>query len=236
MTRFRLTASAVCALCALLLSSCAGGGSVEASGTYYGTTGKGNDPAIMVVDGDAVMWGEFHCDAVGEIDLERSKTSIGALDKNREIVAWTHSGRYYNTDPFTESDDGTVVTMSGRTYSQAGVAVADAIYDKEEARCRGQAESRERAAEMDAEWEKKREAFETTAEAVITAVESGELSSDEVRQWPENGSAAKFFRATDMSLDEFNDYLANRIGIAPAVFFTEAANVPESARGIVAKV
>ena len=127
-TRMQITATVTLTSAALLqLTACTGSSGTAASGTYYGQTGKGSDPAIITLDGGTVTWGDFGCDNVGQIDMDDSDTSVGTLDKARTTVAWTQAGRYSNTDPFTESEDGSVITMSGGTYSKAGTDAGDAI-------------------------------------------------------------------------------------------------------------
>lgn len=234
--RLKIKVTAALSATALVLTGCAGTSSVAASGTFYGATAKSGDPAIITVEGDTVTWGEFYCDALGEIDKNDSDTSTGTLDKDRVTLAWTDAGRFSGTDPFTESEDGSVITMSGGTYSQVGTAAATAILDERETRCEKDAESRAKQAEINARWEQEKPAFAKTTEAIIDALDSGELSGQDVIAWPEHDSAAQFFMNTEMTLDELINYVENRIGLPYWDFFGELTNGSDQARDFLEKL
>ena len=225
-TRPMMTAAAVGAAALLLLTGCSGNGASTASGTYYGETGKGSDPAIIVIDGDAVTWGEFTCDNVGQIDMDDSDTSIGTLDKTRTTVAWTQEGRYSNTDPFTESEDGSVVTMSGGTYSRVGTDVGDALLAEREQDCNERAESqkkREAAQAEQAEADSKtKPAFDKTLSALLDAAESGKLQD-----------AEGIFAQNGITVDEFAAYLErNYNGLSADELFSMLQDSPDAARAM----
>lgn len=211
---------------ALVLAGCSGG-SNGASGTYYGATGNGGDPAIITVDGSTITWGDFGCNNVGEIDMDDSETSIGTLDKNRATVAWTQEGRYYNTDPFTESEDGTVITMSGGTYSKVGTDAADALLTERTESCDAQEQRRKEAdaarveqAEDDAAM---RPAFDTTLDSLLAASESGNLTEIS-SAFPQNG----------FTMDEFANYIERNFdGPPPGDLFEALVHAPPVAREMV---
>ncbi|MBL3700358.1 hypothetical protein [Leucobacter luti] len=216
------TALALGSAVLLLLPGCAGS-SGTASGTYYGQTGKGSDPAIITVDGDTVTWGDFGCDTVGEIDMDDSDTSIGTLDKTRTSVAWTQEGRYSNTDPFTESEDGSVITMSGGTYSKAGTDAGDALLAEREDTCAEKAdaqEKRETAQAEQAEADAKiKPAFDKALAALLKAGQSGDFSG-----------ADSIFANSGITADEFAGYLErNYNGLSADEFFSELQYNPERA-------
>lgn len=206
-TRPMMTAATVGAAALLLLTGCSGNGASTASGTYYGQTGKGSDPAIITVDGDTVTWGDFGCDNVGQIDMDDSDTSIGTLDKTRTTVAWTQEGRYSNTDPFTESEDGSVITMSGGTYSKADTDAGDAILAEQEQDCKERAESEEKReaeqAEQAAADAKLKPAFDKIVDVMIAAGKTGDFSAMK-GAFAENG----------MTEDEFAAYLERNYSLA----------------------
>lgn len=206
----------------MLLTGCAGNGSA-AAGTYYGQTGKGSDPAIITVDGDTVTWGDFGCDNVGEIDMNDSDTSVGTLDKTRTIVAWTQEGRYSNTDPFTESEDGSVVTLSGGTYSKAGTDAGDAILAEQEQECQEYAEQKaenEAAQSEQADADAKlKPAFDKIVAALIAAGEAGDLSG-----------AQGIFADNGMTLDEFAAYMERNYSLSADDFLYSIQYAPDQAK------
>lgn len=222
-TRPMMTAAAVGAAALLLLTGCSGNGASTASGTYYGQTGKGSDPAIIVIDGDAVTWGEFSCDNVGQIDMNSSETSVGTLDKTRTTVAWTQEGRYYNTDPFTESEDGSVITMSGGTYSKAGTDAGDAILAEQEKQCQEDAEQKaknEAAQSEQADADAKlKPAFDKIVAALIAAGKAGDLSG-----------AQEIFADNGMTMDEFAAYMERNYTLSAEEFFNLLQDAPDQVK------
>ena len=152
---------------AATLTGCAGSAGA-ASGTYVAEY-----EGLVIVDGDTVTWGEQSCDDVTEIDAESSKTSIGKLDKDRGTIAWTQEGRFSGADPFTESEDGNVITMSGDTYAKLGTGNTDAILADKEKSCADYKETlaeREGAkAEREAEAAGVASQYEAAANKVIDA-------------------------------------------------------------------
>ncbi len=204
-----LTTAATLGVAALILTGCAGNGGSTSSGTYYGETGKGSDPAIIVIDGGTLTWGEFGCDDIGKIDKDDSDTSVGTLDKTHTTVAWTQEGRYSNIDPFTESEDGSVITMSDGTYSKVGTDTGDAILSEREDECGEQDEKekeREAAQTEQAEADTKiKPAFDKALAALFKAAESGNLSDTE-----------GIFAQNDITADEFVAYLERNYNGLPA--------------------
>lgn len=211
------------AVALMALTSCAGSSGTAASGTYYGQTGKGSDPAIITVDGDTVTWGDFSCDNVGQIDMNDSDTSVGTLDKTRTTVAWTQEGRYSNTDPFTESEDGSVITVGGGTYSKAGTDAGDAILAEQEQDCTEWAESqkkREAAQAEQAEADAKlKPAFDKIVAALVAAGETGDLSG-----------AQGIFANNGMTMDEFAAYMERNYMLSADDFFNLVQDAPDQAK------
>ena len=148
------------------LAGCSAGGG--ASGTHVAEY-----EGLVVVEGDTVTWGEQSCDDVSEIDAESSKTSVGTLGKERATIAWTQEGRYSGTDPFTESEDGTTLTVGDKSWTKLGTAAADAILADKEKSCADYkatlAERAEAKAERDAEAAGVASEHEASATSVIDA-------------------------------------------------------------------
>ncbi|MGO2658625.1 hypothetical protein [Mycetocola reblochoni] len=218
------TAIALSATALLMLTGCSGNGGSAASGTYYGERGSNGDPAVITVDGNTVTWGEFTCDNVSGIDMEDSDTSIGTLDKTRTTVAWTQEGNYYNTDPFTESEDGSVITMSGGTYSRAGSDAGDAILAEREQECADRAEAQEKREAAQAEQAdadaKMKPAFDKTLDALFDAAEAGNFSDAEA-----------IFEQNGITPDEFAAYLErNYNGLYADELFGMLQESPDQAR------
>ena len=211
------------AVALMALTGCAGSSGTAASGTYYGQTGKGSDPAIITVDGDTVTWGDFSCDNVGQIDMNDSDTSVGTIDKTRTTVAWTQEGRYSNTDPFTESEDGSVITMSGGTYSKADTDPGDAILAEQEQQC--QADAEQKAANEAAQSEqadadaKLKPAFDKIVAALVAAGESGDLSG-----------AQAIFAENGMTMDEFAAYMERNYSLSADDFLYLIQYAPDQAK------
>ncbi len=211
------------AVALMALTGCGGSNDAAASGTYYGQTGKGSDPAIITVDGDTVTWGDFSCDNVGQIDTDDSDTSVGTLDKTRTTVAWTQEGRYSNTDPFTESEDGSVITMSGGTYSKAGTDAGDAILAEQEQQC--QADAEQKAANEAAQSEQAdadamlKPAFDKIVAALVAAGESGDLSG-----------AQAIFAENGMTMDEFAAYMERNYSLSTDDFLNLVQDAPDQAK------
>ena len=205
------------------LTGCAGSSGTAASGTYYGQTGKGSDPGIITADGDTVTWGDLGCDSVGEIDMDDSDTSVGTLDKTRTTVAWTQAGRYSNTDPFTESEDGSVITMSGGTYSKAGTDAGDAILAEQEQQCQADAEQKaknEAAQSEQADADAKlKPAFDKIVAALVAAGETGDLSG-----------AQGIFADNGMTMDEFAAYMERNYSLSANDFFNLLQDAPDQAK------
>lgn len=217
-----ITLVAVASFAGITLTGCAGGGST-ASGTYYGERGSNGDPAVITVDDDTVTWGEFTCENVSGIDMEDSDTSIGTLDKTRTIVAWTQEGTYYNTDPFTESEDGSVITMGGGTYSRAGSDTGDAILAEREQECADRAEAQQKREAAQAEQAdadaKLKPAFDKIVAALIAAGEAGDLSG-----------AQAIFADNGMTMDEFAAYMERNYFLSADDFFNLLQDAPDQAK------
>src|SRR6218665_1776646 len=213
-----LITTAIGAVALLLFTGCSSNGSTS-SGTYYGQTGKGSDPAIITVDGDTVTWGDFGCDNVGQIDMEDSDTSVGTLDKTRTTVAWTQEGRYSNTDPFTESEDRSVITMSGGTYSKAGTNAGDAILTEQQQECQAYADKKaknEAAQSEQADADAKlKPAFDKIVVALVAAGEAGDLSG-----------VQGIFADNGMTMDEFAAHMERNSSPSAHDFFHLLQDAP----------
>lgn len=152
---------------AAALTGCAGSGGA-ASGTYVAEY-----EGLVVVDGDTVTWGEHSCDDVTKIDAEDDRTSVGTLDKTRTTIAWTQEGRWSKTDPFTESEDGSVISIGDKSWVKIGTGNTDAILADEEKGCakyeETQAKRKEAKAEREAEAAGVASQYEAAASKVIDA-------------------------------------------------------------------
>lgn len=190
---------------ALLLSACAGTSS-NSSGSFFGESGKFSTASIIVVDGDTITWGKFHCNNAGKVDTSDSETSIGTLDKSRTTVAWTQSGEYSGTDPYTESEDGSVITMSGFTYAKAGTVAGDALLTAEQEECDAEAErknaSATKAEEQSLADEKIRATFENTVRDILAR---SEFSVDD-------GSIGQVIEENGLDIETFESYLYRQYG------------------------
>lgn len=198
-TRPMMTAAAVGAAALLLLTGCSDGGTV--SGTYFG--GRADHygtPAIIVVKEDTLTWGAFTCERLGEIDPDDADTSIGTLDDSRAIVAWTREGGRSKTDYFTESGDGSVITLGGETYSMMGTVAAKAILEEQQESCAKRAEDKKKRESAQTEQEaadaRIRPAFDNSLDALFEAAESGNFSNPEA-----------IFVKNGITEDEFTAYL-----------------------------
>ena len=196
----------------MALTGCAGGGTT-ASGTFYGSTAKG-DESMITVEGNTLIWGEFNCDDLTKIDSGDSDTSVGTLDKDRATVAWTTEGRFSGSDPFTESEDGSVITMSGGTYSKAGTPAADALLKEIEADCAESAEREENRETAQAEQAEADEKLKPTFDKALAALLAAD--PDSLRNEGEIGS---IIAENGMTEDEFTGYMERNYNGLPAVEF-----------------
>lgn len=197
------------AVALMALTGCAGGGST-AAGTYYGEMSKKGTvtDGIIVLDGDTLTWAEVSCDDTSTPDLADSDTSVGTLDKDRAMVAWTTEGRFSGSDPFTESEDGSVITMGDYTFSRTGTATADALVKEIEAGCAESAE-RDEVADEAQEVRDDRDA-EITAMLPKMIPELVEIMKTTMAD-PTSGDAAfaEVLEAHGLTSEEFAEYLSN---------------------------
>ncbi|TDP89775.1 hypothetical protein EDF62_3072 [Leucobacter luti] len=196
--------SAIAALALVApLTACS---STTASGTFYGESGRSNIASIIEVDGDSITWGHFSCDTLGEVNPDSDKTSIGTLDQSRTTVAWTQAGQYSGSDPYTESDGGDVITMSGFTYSKVGTPAGDTLLADQKESCEAEAEREKadevaRAKQAQAD-EKIRAQFEQTVRDLIAREDFETL----------DGSLERVIEANGLDHETFDSYLYRNYG------------------------
>lgn len=203
------------AVALMALTGCAGGGST-AAGTYYGEMSKKGTvtDGIIVLDGDTLTWAEVSCDDTSTPDLADSDTSVGTLDKDRAMVAWTTEGRFSGSDPFTESEDGSVITMGDYTFSRTGTATADALVKEIEAGCAESAEREENRETAQAEQAEADEKLKPTFDKALAALLAAD--PDSLRNEGEIGS---ILAENGMTEDEFTGYMERNYNGLPAVEF-----------------
>lgn len=180
--------------------------SATASGTFYGESGKSRTASIIEVNGDTITWGTFSCDTLGEVNPDSDKTSIGTLDKSRTTIAWTQAGQYSGTDPYTESDDGDVITMGGFTYSKDGTPAGDTLLADQKESCAADAE-REKADEAARTKQAQadgliRAQFEQTVHDLIARKDFQTL----------DGSMERVIEANGLDYETFDRYLYRHYG------------------------
>lgn len=188
---------------ALALTGCSGGST--ASGTYVA-----EHEGLMVVDGDTVTWGEHSCDDVSKIDAGDDYTSVGTLDKTRTTIAWIQEGRWSKTDPFTESEDGSVITVGDKSWTKIGTEAADAVLADKEKSCAEYKETLAKREEANAERVAKDARITAKYKASATKVIDGFLllSEDELGEdLFETPALQQLLKQNGITEEEFTSYL-----------------------------